>query len=149
MTTIAYRNGVMAADRLVSNGGGGRAGHQTKIARGPKGTIGGMAGRMEEGFLFARWVENDCEGDPPPLSDSADGIVLLPNGLLCYVGEKGCLCPVEAEFAAVGSGEAYAIGAMAHGASAAEAIEIAIQFDTGSGGGVDVLKREVTNAQPD
>jgi hypothetical protein len=40
----------------------------------------------------------------------------------------------------VGSGADFAIGAMARGASAREAIDIAATYDTNTGLGVDVLE---------
>lgn len=142
MTTIAYRDGALAADTLINSGSGGRAGFTCKIARGPKGTLGGSAGRLEDAALFRTWVERDCTGDQPSFSDGFDAILVRPDGWLCYVGEKGRIVPFKAEFAAVGSGEQYAMGAMAAGASAEEAVRAAIQFDTGSGGEIVVLRRE-------
>ncbi len=43
-------------------------------------------------------------------------------------------------FAAIGSGSGIALGAMAAGKTAAEAVEIAARFDSGTGNGVDVLE---------
>lgn len=142
MTTIAYRDGVLAADSLINSGNGGRAGHAVKISKGRQGTLGGSAGRLEDAALFRSWVERDCKGDAPSFSEGFDSLLILPDGRLCYVGEKGCIVPFMAEFAAIGSGEQFAMGAMAAGASAEDAVRIAIQLDTGSGGEVTMLKRE-------
>jgi ATP-dependent protease HslVU (ClpYQ) peptidase subunit len=49
---------------------------------------------------------------------------------------------VEHGFWAFGSGRDFAIAAMACGKSAREAVEIACQFDTGCGLGVDVMQIE-------
>ena len=43
------------------------------------------------------------------------------------------LSETENDFWAVGSGEEYALGAMAMGASAAQAVEVASQFDVYTG----------------
>lgn len=46
---------------------------------------------------------------------------------------------VQAPFHASGSGAHLAIGAMAHGATAVQAVKIAAQFDSGTGGKVNCL----------
>lgn len=141
MSTIAFRAGVMAADSLIT-AGDMRCGETKKIARGAKGTIGGAAGGLSDSALFVSWVEKDCEPEPPPFEGDLDGIVVLRDGRTFYVGKSGALVPFRAEFTAVGSGEKFAMGAMMAGASAAEAVRIAVTLDTGSGGEIVTMACE-------
>ena len=46
---------------------------------------------------------------------------------------------IESPFIALGTGREYAMAAMHLGKTAAEAIEVAAHFDSGTGNGVDVL----------
>lgn len=143
MTTIAYRDGMLAADSQV-NGAGGRLGFTTKVGRAPDGTIGAVAGQLRDTAAFVQWLEAGAEGDPPHLFDEdADGILIRPDGTTFAVeatsdGKPAVLSPMQAPFLACGSGWRYALGAMAMGADAVKAVEIAAQFDTGTGGPVQL-----------
>lgn len=139
MTTIAYRDGVLASDSLVSSGNT-RAGEVRKIARHGN-LMGGISGPLDAAEKFLRWIESGCEGDCPQLGDGSDAI-LIRGRKTFYVGPSGTVVPFRAPFAATGSGENLAIGAMAMGASAIEAVKVAIRFDEGSGGRIASLTLE-------
>ncbi|WP_336802468.1 hypothetical protein [Kaistia sp. MMO-174] len=138
MTTIAYRDGVLAADSLISSGNA-RAGQAQKIATCGS-TMGGTSGSIEACHRFVQWIEAGAEGDCPELGDS-DGI-LVRGSQTFYVGSKGVLVPFEAEFAAVGSGEKFALGAMAMGATAERAVEVARELDVHTGGQIVTLRHK-------
>lgn len=138
MTTIAYRNGILASDALVTSGNA-RAGKVKKIAKG-NGVMGGMSGSAEACQSFIEWIEAGAEGACPGLDGTdADGI-LIKGRKTFYVGPKGVPVPFKAKFAAVGSGEKFALGAMAMGADAATAVKVASKLDVNSGGSVRTLK---------
>lgn len=142
MTTIAYRDGVIAADSLVSSGPN-RAGHVVKIARGPDGTLAGAAGDMWACMTFLRAIET---GSPLPAErgNDFDALVVDVRGKAHYVGDKGDPVPVDGDYFALGSGEAAALGAMEMGASAERAVAVAIKIDKGSGGPIRSLSRAGT-----
>ena len=139
MTTVAYRAGIIAADRLVSFNGC-REGLTTKIVKRGR-VLAGAAGSAAQCQRFLEWVAGGCMGNQPALIKDdyrLDGFVVTDERLICFNGET--YWTLEADFYALGSGEAYARGAMAMGAGPARAVRIAARFDSGTGREVDVLK---------
>lgn len=140
MTTIAYRDGILASDSLVT-AGTLRCGGMRKIARNAAGWMGGSAGPMETNVRLLAWIDAGAHGDPPEMKE-ADAIIVSPEGVVHFWTGAGPLTPVLGDFFAVGSGERVAVGAMAAGADAIKAVRIAIEFDTASGGDIAFLMRE-------
>lgn len=140
MTTIAYRDGVLAADTLNTSGTY-RDGYVTKIVK--KGRI--LAGASGCGIMtrrFLDWVRAGMPGDAPAMvngEDKAYGHIFMPDGTRLTLWPNGWATDRQA-FWADGSGWEFAKGAMAMGASAEQAIGIAVQHDTKSGGEIVVLR---------
>lgn len=139
MTTIAYRDGVLASDTLITSGTD-VSGYYQKGRR-----IGlllyASTGSCGLGDTFEAWLRGGCRGDQPSLKNgdsTAHCIVVMPDGLVVWFHQDG-MTPMRTPYHAVGSGSAYAIGAMAAGATAAEAVRIAMLHDTGTGGDVTTL----------
>lgn len=164
MTTIAYRDGVLAGDRLTS-ARGTIYGHATKVERHPAKIT------KDADYLFAATGDTAiCQAfrtwcragmkkkDRPPMKvgeSEATGLVYRrflgvttvetfeATGSyvleLPWVIREGCM---ERDFHAVGSGSEYAFGALASGANAQTAVEAAACFDRYTGGGVDVVQFE-------
>lgn len=139
MTTIAYRDGCLAADSLTTSGGL-RDGLNLKIRKiGPLLVAGAGASAICERFFD--WVRKGMIGDSPWTgSDGGNSFIVAPNGSILVFGQSGPW-KVEQPFYALGTGEHLALGAMAHGASAAEAVECAIRFDIYSGGPIRTITR--------
>ncbi len=140
MTTIAYRNGVLAADTSLSTGGC-MNGRVAKIAaRG--GDLAGVAGSAAFGAAFLKWFSNGEEGDPPQgeaHDDSFDrGVVFRESGVVEVYEPLGRF-DVECDYYAFGSGRSEALGAMFAGADAETAVRAAIQHDANTAGEVMVL----------
>lgn len=112
-----------------------------KIRRTPGGRLVGAAGRTCACAVILDWLEAGEVG-PCPLDLSgnswSDIILVEPDGRVFVWGESGKY-QVHDKRVAVGSGMAYALGAMASGKSAADAIKVAALFDPGTGRGVDSL----------
>ena len=135
MTTIVYRDGVMAADSRVTittEAGGARVGRCEKLYR-VKGCIIGTAGESAPGLVFIDWYKAGRKNDKVPealILGSADftALVLTPHGLFEYDrwcrGEK-----ILNKFYAIGSGAKAALGAMHMGANAIRAVRIACEID--------------------
>lgn len=70
MTTLAYRDKVLAADSAASLGGSHFA-EMTKIAR-HKGQLAGVAGNATFGQAFLNWFEGGESGEPP-VAEIGDG----------------------------------------------------------------------------
>ena len=138
MTTIAYRAGVLAADRQM-------CGWQNidKITRLKDGRCMSGAGRMDDLAEVAAWIVAGMKpADKPEIeADDSEFILVYPNGDAFWLSTP-FLRPVKIhdEFYALGSGAQYALGAMAAGASAKRAIEIACKFDPSTGKGVNAVR---------
>ncbi len=140
MSTIAWdgRIGMLAADRQLTLGNSPLA--VTKLFR-----LDNSSGRMlvaccgdyVDALLFVRWMDAGKPNQEIKLQDNFSALVVDDNGCWRYGHQlQGYL--IAAPFWADGSGADYAMGAMAMGANAREAVEIASQYDVFTGCGVDV-----------
>lgn len=138
MTTLAYRSGILASDSLVTSGGA-RSGLTARKIRRVGGALVAGCGFIGELERFISWVAAGMTGDDPLRGGETNALLIAPGQPLLMFGSTGPWA-VEADFVAMGSGEDFAFGAMAYGASAIEAIEVAIRFDVYSGGPIQTLK---------
>lgn len=142
MTTIAYRDGVMAADSGAWHNSASHA-WANKLARGPDGTLFGCAGSAAEAEAFLCWVRAGYEGDmPKPRAKDEDSsfiVLRVPVGgpveLLTAFGTER----YDAPYFAIGSGAETALGALFVGASAERAIEAAKEHASGAFGEVRTI----------
>lgn len=140
MTTIAYRRGVLAADSLTTSNGL-RDSLAQKIHRVGPLLIGG-AGVSALCIRFVEWVQAGMKGNSPwHGEDGGNSFIVMPDDTILVFGANGPW-KVETDFYALGSGEQLALGAMAFGASAEQAVECAIRFDVFSGGPIRTLRRQ-------
>jgi ATP-dependent HslUV protease subunit HslV len=135
MTVIALRDGVMASDSLCTRGDH-RLAQVTKIAKGADGSLLGVSGDALRCAEFLRWFATGCIGEPEGDEWEIYAIVARPDGSVGIIEDCCSPFPVEGPFFAAGSGADYAIGAMAAGASAEEAVRIAISHCITCGGPV-------------
>jgi ATP-dependent protease HslVU (ClpYQ) peptidase subunit len=161
MTTIAYKHGILVADRMVTQAGM-KSGNVCKItsrANDQHARAGGCAGTLTDMTKFSTFIENNNFDkfrqqfihQPEASPDRANGD--CPNGFivvrqpdrqdLIFVWDGddviAPMCP-DFDFIAVGTGARFAMGAMAHGASAEEAVKIAAMLDTLTGDERDVIE---------
>lgn len=73
-----------------------------------------------------------------------EGIELHPDGIFLYTA-SGKRFAIRDQFYAIGSGGPYAIGAMAMGATPAEAVALASRFDPATGGKIETHQLKATN----
>lgn len=143
MTTIAYKDGVLACDSAWNVDGSTVITWATKITRLPSGALYAGAGDSDDrelvallsdlwlsaGTVPARAALADLKGDYSALlvfpSEAEGGVWLIEKG-----DEDSGAMRVVAPFAAIGAGRDIALGAMAAGASAEEAVRIACRFNT-------------------
>jgi hypothetical protein len=138
MTVVAYRDGMLAADRLVCDPYAVRVGYETKIFK-RNGTFYGFVGPRSEIEIYQHWLFAPDLKTIPTLNEGISCLCIKPDGIWRFSGKTPCLTKVEAPFAAIGTGAHIALGAMFMGASAEQAVYAAIALDTGCGGPVDVL----------
>lgn len=137
MTTIAYRDGILAADRLFT-AGDIRSGLGSKIGR-DGGYRWGMVGDRPGAISLFAWFKGGKPTKQPEREAGGSLIIIYDHGE-GEVYSQGTSWPLaEAEFHAWGSGADIARGAMAMGASAEEAVQAAARFDVYTQGPFDVL----------
>lgn len=135
MTTIAFKDNILAADTLATSGGY-RCGYHPKAFRVGRLRIGG-AGISAYVYAFRHWVIDGMKGDHPLKTDEGNLFIIKPDGsTVCWSNAGPFL--MDGPWA-LGSGENLALGAMLAGATAEEAVRHAMTIDTCSGGDVTVL----------
>ena len=137
MTTIAYRNGVLAADTQAENCGWVIPGGARKIRRINSDTAAAICG---DWALFEPWLHWQCGDDDKPFDLGENTRIILANaaeGVTVYEG-RGWF-KFDGPFGAWGSGWPAAVAAMHMGADAKRAVEIAALCDPSTGGDVQVM----------
>lgn len=143
MTTIAYRDGVLAADRLITVQTH-RDGYITKIAkRGPY--LAAAAGALPIALRFMDWFRSGMpEARTPSMGDDKDGAtghIFMPDGTILNCDTLGWTRR-KAPYYANGSGCDYCYGAFSMGATAEQAVRAALEHETASGGDITVLRHD-------
>lgn len=133
MTTIAYRDGVMAGDSRGYSSSRYPIGSKVKVERLPDGTLLGASSTIPGGAETARAWWNARQTDDHhdiELPASFTLLIVKPNGEVYYVNDTHHVAgPLRGEFFAIGSGGEYAQGAMQMGATAVEALRAACKLD--------------------
>jgi ATP-dependent HslUV protease subunit HslV len=143
MTTIAYREGVIAGDTNVHSSGT-LVGTMWKIGRRADGALIGAAGAASHIRAWLEWFQEGEGGIRPQVKENeAQAVIVRPNGQIEWHDDVGHHC-IEASFFAIGSGRDIAIGAMAMGATPAEAVDVARSHDVHTGGKIVSLSRAGT-----
>jgi hypothetical protein len=139
MTTVAFRDGVLAVDSGVGmEARGCFLGNVRKCYTGD-GVIGAAAGDAAEMREFRKWIEAGAEpGKWINGQQNIQGIIVRKGGAVSIYC-NGAELDASGEFFAAGSGCAVALGAMAAGASAVQAVEIACIYDMSTRGPVVAL----------
>lgn len=144
MTTIAYRDGVLAADSMVNYATIAFEGTRSKIARCGKWHV-ALAGVTCLRAPLEAWAAAGAPEDSVPnvLLEKEDKFTAFfmddeTGDLFEFAG--GFLVPVPTSFSALGSGALLALGAMVYGAPAEDAVKAACTLDKASGGTVTVVR---------
>lgn len=144
MTTIVWRDGVLAADSRAYSGDKTPIGFKKKIHRLDNGDLfGASSSKVGSVEHFMRLVNEhgvfksfEEEILLKAIVVTKDGSFYLFNDLKSFSG------PIHADYIAIGSGEEYALGALEMGSSAIEALEVAIRLDPWTGGEIATLRFE-------
>jgi 20S proteasome alpha/beta subunit len=139
MTTVVYRDGVLAGDTRVTDPDIVPGSHR-KVFQSRHGWLYGASGKVASFVKFYKWAESHStrllKKDPP--DGDYSGILVSPKGVAYFV-EDGSVwrVPDDTDFIAIGSGRTGALGALYMGATALQAVEMALKVDTNSGGPID------------
>lgn len=146
MTTIAYRDGTMAADTRAYAGYNAPLGSKSKLRLSEDGSLMGCSSSAPgQSDAVLAWALAGADPRSAPAFDKPNFALLIvrPDGSALYGYDSFHLSgPVSAPFYAVGSGMGYAIGAMSMGASAERAVEVACQHDVWTGAPVQAITHE-------
>jgi len=150
MSTIVYRDGVMASDSRAYSGNSAPIGSKMKIRRLKDGSLVGISTcRPGLSERMMAWFDEGNPNDKAPTDLDFVALVVRPNGEVFFyhdsIWPSGPLC---APWFAIGSGEEYAMGALAMGASAFRAVEVAAALDTMSAPPVTVLELHPRDVEP-
>lgn len=140
MSTIAWDGKMLAADCQMTSGGIAFTCH--KIRKLASGDAVGVVGSYAQGLALMNWYE--AGADPttyPKFQENKDDwtglLVVKPSGMVFEYEQLPVAIPLLDPLSAWGSGGKIALGAMAAGKNASQAIQIASQFDINTGMGVD------------
>ncbi len=146
MTTVAFRDGVMAADSRGIDHGIGIVRIQKIFRKKIKGKehLFGVAGYWEAGLMFIDWFASRDAAMQERLSklhDDSDFDVIVWTGkkLLCADSFMR-LTECTEDYYAIGSGAPHAITAMDCGKSARQAVQMAMKRDSGTGGRIVTMR---------
>mgnify|MGYP003642706169 CR=1 FL=1 len=129
MTTIAWDGKTLASDSQMS--GGFIEQFTYKKIKTVDGMYYGMCGRAGD-------INSFFEGKEIP-DDDTELLEISAKGQCVCIGKGNSRIPITGK-TSIGSGSHFAMGAMLHGASAVEAVKIAIKLDPSSGGKVQSVK---------
>jgi hypothetical protein len=143
VTTVAFDGNTLAADTLITSDWKS-AGHSKfhMFRNGSVGAFAGMWGKVQEAIKF---LEGDAESAP---DDDWDAIVLRTDGTAWVIDAEGCHLDITGKHYAIGSGAQFALGAMACGRDAADAVRVSIGLDPYSGGEVECITISEVRPKP-
>lgn len=143
MTTIAYRDGVMAGDRRVTEDSLVAFEMRKVFKRKSDGALVGGVGNTTILQRYVDWFLDGERGFKPNMGLTKDDetcvIVARPSGKVEYHDRNG-IQPILGKFFAIGSGASAALGALEMGATARQAVRVASKYDTNTGNGFHVVE---------
>ena len=145
MTVVVWDGKTLAADKQATNNG--LKLKTTKIFR-MRGHLVGFTGSLDYVSLMHKWFEDGADPEKYPKQQEDDNkwvgmIVITPDKkILKYEQTAYPIDFTETKQLCIGSGRDFAFGALAMGADAYTAVEVACEYDNGCGMGIDILELE-------
>ena len=143
MTVIVYRSGVLASDSLSSWDWEVGTTFVSKISLSKNGWAYAFTGQTSSCVKAHKLYEKGFDPNKNPNDNKKEdtgkiaGLAVSWRDEVLMLGDDGWY-PIESEYCAIGSGGPYATGALAAGASATLAVEIAIKHNPFCGGSIVV-----------
>jgi hypothetical protein len=167
VTTIAYKDGVLAADSLINYGtfSNGEV-NKIHVVSIPEPSEDGPPKRVRRAMLAVSgvvwvieplidWIESGASQDEIPhclLAATHDfSVIMIDDEGAVWEFCNGYFIPCGVQYHSIGSGQMFALGAMASGAGAPEAVAAAMKHDKATGGAITIctvadLQSEVRKA---
>ena len=136
MTTIVYRDGIMAADTRGYSGEKYPLGLRLKVRRLDNGDLLGVSSnKVGQADCVASWFQ--AKETPVQLTErlaafdapSFKALLVAPDGTGRLYDDSGWPSEADGPYYALGSGEDFAYGALGAGLSAVRALTVAIEMD--------------------
>lgn len=145
MTTLAYRDNILAFDSMITDSA--LTGYATKGRKTSKYLI-ACAGEWQDCEAFLDWGEQGAVFEDRrkfglDREVEISGMIVDKKGKVWMYESRLYPMVIDAPFYALGSGSHLALGAMAHGATAHQAVKIAAKFDPFTGGTVRELSWDI------
>lgn len=145
MTTIAYKDGVLAADTQLTWGTYPLP--CSKITRIRDDFVYAFSGTTtDEALIYRYFCKPEWRTEDFPKTRKDFAIIFIEGGIAYHMLNSPLPMPILAPLA-IGSGGDFAIAAMAMGKSAEEAVKFASQFDTDTNNTVEVFNASDTFKQ--
>ena len=141
MSIVVFDGRTIAADRIATSGS--LKMKSSKMRRLINGDIVAWTGSAASGIAMANWWESGADPATFPPSQKTDDwsrLIVVSKGKCFSFEQVPVKIPEENGFMAWGSGQDFAMGALAFGASAVEAIKVASRLCTTCGLGVESFK---------
>lgn len=141
MTTIAFRDSIVASDSRAYAGDKNQLGRKNKLKFLDDGRLFGCSTNVVglPDLIFRLVNEKGTDGTFDE-ELTAQVIVFNKDGTFQYMSNgKSFSGPIAAEYGAIGSGEEYARGALHAGATAYDAVKAATDLDVWSGGPIQAI----------
>ena len=143
MTIIVAHNGIMVADSMAVVGGRREPSGYDKITRCRDGSLVACCGAADDGEAFRQWAMAGFPAESKPrLTEGEDGfraIHMRPDGSVwTFYGTERSFPSYQPTIIGEGTACNFVAGAMAAGASAEKAVQLAIEHTIYVGGPVQV-----------
>ena len=141
MTIVVWDGKTIAADRQITRGD--QVSSRVKLKRLDSGAVVCTCGDADRGLMLIDWYINGKDPAVWPAFQRADTgwviLVVVECGQVYEYNQEPVAIPVEAPYDAWGSGSSFALGALAMGATASQAVEAASKHCNTCGMGVDAF----------
>lgn len=152
MTTVAFKDGILAADSMITSEDTIISITEQKVFKTKK-YLCAYCGELGIGQSFIEWVQNDFSKDYVPKNLSGEikgdftGIVIDKDSNIkiyqCDENGMNSFSYGKQKIGAWGNGASFALGAMYAGVGAKQAVQIAAQLDTHTGGLINTVMFDV------
>lgn len=141
MSVVAYDGKSLAADRQATCND--MRATTSKIIRVPCGDVLAWTGQQDAGLMMVDWYQHGKQREHYPPVQNTDywaRLIVATQGRVEFYERHPLPIRVYDPFMAWGSGQDFAMGALAMGATAKEAVEVASRFSVNCGCGVEVYE---------
>jgi|ERR1035437_4350763 ATP-dependent protease HslVU (ClpYQ) peptidase subunit len=141
MSVVAFDGIHIAADRQGTSGE--YINRSTKIRRLLNGDVIAWTGTSENGLAVAQWYEAGADPALWPASQKGEDwsrLIVVSKGRVFTYEQLPIKRLIEDRFSAWGSGRDFALGALANGASAVEAVKVASKLSASCGMGFNSFR---------